>query len=275
LKFFKYHACGNDYVYIDCFKNTIDDPESLSVRISHRHFGIGADGLIIVCHSGIADAKMRIFNSDGSEGKMCGNGIRCAAKYLYDERCIGKQDIEIETLSGIKHVKILESDGNFSKVRVDMGLPEFEPDKIPANFDGTGIIGLPVKILENDYELTCVFMGNPHCVIFCDDLENLDIKVLGPAVQNCGKFPEGVNVEFVKIIQDGIIKMRVWERGSDETFACGTGACAAAIASVLNGFVSRKKQIKVISKGGKMLIDYQIETVFMTGEAIKVFEGEF
>ncbi|MDR1240836.1 MAG: diaminopimelate epimerase [Oscillospiraceae bacterium] len=278
MKFFKYHACGNDYVYIDCFENFIEDPGNLSKKISKRRFGIGSDGLIMICPSDVADAKMRIFNSDGGEAKMCGNGIRCTAKYLYDEMNIKKENIKIETLSGIKNARILKTNKNFSVVSVDMGKPEFIPYKIPADFNSENIINVPFNILKEKYNITCISMGNPHCVIFADNadnLEKLDIKKIGTAFQNCKKFPEGMNVEFVKIERKNVLSMRVWERGSGETSACGTGACAAAIASVLNNLSQKEDQIKVILKGGEILVDYKNDNVIMTGEAVKVFEGEF
>lgn len=274
MKFFKYHGYGNDYIYIDCFENSINNPSKISKKLSRRRFGIGSDGLILICPSKIADAKMRIFNSDGSEGKMCGNGIRCVAKYLFDERKIGKKNIKIETLSGIKYSEIIESGGKVSKVKINMGVPEFRADKIPACFCTEKIIDFPFRILNKEFKITCLSVGNPHCVIFTEEIKNFPVAVFGKAVQDCGKFPEGVNAEFVKINDKNDLSVRVWERGSGETLACGTGACASAAASVINGISDKSKQIIVNLPGGTIRVDYS-NFIFMTGEAVKVYEGEF
>ncbi|MDR1364902.1 MAG: diaminopimelate epimerase [Oscillospiraceae bacterium] len=273
MEFFKYHACGNDYIYIDCFKNKINDINILAKKISIRRFGIGSDGLILICPSEIADAKMRIFNSDGSEGKMCGNGIRCVSKYLFDERNINKHDIKIETLSGIKYTKILKSDGLISQIMVNMGLPEFNPQKIPAKFNFEKIINLKIEILKKNYNITCLSIGNPHCVIFEKNIKKIEIEIIGNAIQNCGKFPDGINVEFVEIINEEELTMRVWERGSGETLACGTGACASVIAGVLNGYVKSNFKIKVNLSGGIIYVNYNQTDVLMIGEAVKVYKG--
>lgn len=273
LAFTKMHGCGNDYIYFNCFKQEITSPESLSVYLSDRHFGIGGDGVVLICPSEIADAKMRMFNLDGSEGKMCGNAIRCVAKYLYDNDMVKKDELTIETLSGIKKLKLYFQNGKVNSATVDMGHAELNPSKIPVKTDGDSIISRPVKISGKDYDITCVSLGNPHCVVFMDHLDNLDIDKVGPMFENDPLFPERVNAEFVTVINRTTLKMRVWERGSGETWACGTGACAAAVAAVLNGHCPKNEEITVRLKGGNLTIRYTGDTVFMTGNAVKIFEG--
>ncbi|GMB10975.1 MAG: diaminopimelate epimerase [Candidatus Improbicoccus devescovinae] len=280
MDFYKYQACGNDYIYINCFENPILNPSELSQKISDRHFGIGGDGLILILPSNIADAKMRIFNADGSEGNMCGNGIRCVAKYLYDEKKINKKECTIETKSGIKYLKILESDPTKSLIEVNMGPPIFKPDKIPvSNFDKilTKIINYLIKIYELDLEITCISMGNPHCVIFVDDVSKIDVTKIGKTVQTSGYFPKGVNVEFVEIARtpEKAIKIRVYERGSGETLACGTGACAAVAACIVNNFFDKNNEITVNFPKSKLFIEYKDTNILMRGEAVKVFSGVY
>jgi diaminopimelate epimerase len=274
LNFFKYHGCGNDYVYVDCFKTEIKNPSNLAKKISNRRYGIGSDGLILMCPSEVADAKMRIFNSDGSEAKMCGNGIRCVAKYLFDEKKIRKNDLLIETLSGIKCLNILESTLTKSIVMVNMGSPNLQAKKLPFKTEiNKEIINDHFEFGSFNFRITCISMGNPHCVIFVEDIENIDIKQQGLAIQNSGYFLEGVNVEFVQVARLQTLNMRVWERGSGETLACGTGACAAAVASVLCGYCKKEHSIDVHLRGGKLKIDFRKKEVFMIGEAVKVFIG--
>ena len=277
LNFTKMHGTGNDYIYFSTFDQRIDNPEALSVRLSDRHFGIGGDGIILVCPSDKADAKMRIFNLDGSEGKMCGNGIRCVGKFLYDHGMVDikkKDKLDIETLSGIKHLKAYTLDGEVKSLRVDMGKAILDPKEIPAKMDKDKIVNEPYTIDGEEYNITCVSMGNPHCVVFIKgDIDNLDLDEIGPKFENDKLFPERVNTEFVKVLDDHTIKMRVWERGSGETWACGTGACAAAVAACENGFCNKGDDITVKLKGGDLVINYTDETVYMTGEAEKVFEG--
>ena len=273
IEFTKMHGCGNDYIYVNCFEREIDNPERLSVALSTRHFGVGGDGIVLICRSGVADAKMRMFNSDGSEGKMCGNAIRCVGKYLYDNGIVRKDRLKIETLSGIKTLGINTENGLVSSVRVDMGKAELVPSKIPVNIPGERIVNFPLNIGSNIYHITCVSMGNPHAVVFCDDLTNLNLAEIGPLFENHEIFPERVNTEFVKIIDRNIIQMRVWERGSGETLACGTGACAATVAAVLNGHCSKGKDIRVLLLGEMLIVNYTDETVYMTGNCVKVFEG--
>jgi carbamoyl-phosphate synthase large subunit len=267
------HGCGNDYIYINCFDREIDNPEKLAVALSDRHFGIGGDGIVLILRSEAADAKMRMFNLDGSEGKMCGNAIRCVAKYLYDNGMVRKAEMKIETLSGVKTLKINTQNGLVSTVKVDMGKAELEPSKIPVNLPGTRIVDYPLAIDGKPFRITCVSMGNPHAVVFCDDVDSLELTKLGPMFEYSEMFPERVNIEFVKIIDKRILKMRVWERGSGETLACGTGACAAAVAAVINGYCSKGEDIHILLSGGELIVNYTENTVLMTGGCAKVFEG--
>ena len=273
LEFTKMQGCGNDYIYINCFDREINCPESLSIALSDRHFGVGGDGVVLICRSDIADAKMRMFNLDGSEGKMCGNAIRCVAKYLYDNGMVRKKKLKIETLSGVKTLWINTQNGYVLTVRVDMGKALLNPSKIPVNLPGEQIVNVPLEIGHKVYHITCVSMGNPHTVVFFDDVERLNLSEMGPLFENHEIFPERINTEFVKIIDRNTIKMRVWERGSGETLACGTGACAAAVAAVLNGYCNKGEDIHVLLFGGELIINYSDEEVFMTGDCVKVFEG--
>lgn len=273
LEFTKMHGAGNDYIYIDCFDKEIKDPGRLSEVLSDRHFGVGGDGVVLICPSSIADAKMRMFNIDGSEGKMCGNAIRCVAKYLYDNKVVNKGRISIETLSGIKELALNVQNGKVESVRVNMGKAELNPSKIPVNLDGESVINKAVDISGQEYYITCVSMGNPHAVVFCDDGDGLNLPEIGPKFENDPIFPERVNTEFIKIVDKKTLKMRVWERGSGETLACGTGACAAVTAAVLNGYCKKGEDIKVILTGGELVINYTDECVYMTGGCVKVFEG--
>lgn len=271
------HGCGNDYIYFNCFTQTIKSPETLAIKVSDRHFGIGGDGIILVCPSKIADAKMRMFNSDGSEGKMCGNGIRCVGKFLYDNNLIDldKKEVTIETLSGIKKLQVFKENNEVKFLTVDMGNPILTPSLIPVktNLNIKKFINMPIKINAVTYNINCVSMGNPHCVVFLEDIKNIKIEKIGPLFENNDMFPEGVNTEFVEILDRKNLKMRVWERGSGETLACGTGACAVAVAAVENGFCDKNEDIKIKLKGGELTIKYTDDTVYMTGCAEKVFEG--
>lgn len=274
-EFTKMQGCGNDYIYFNCLHNTISNPEGLSVRLSDRRYGIGGDGVILICPSDIADAKMRMFNLDGSEGKMCGNGVRCIGKFLYDHDLVdqNKDTVTIETLSGVKTLKVYKQDGEVKRLRVDMGKAELNPKNIPVAMDKDKIINEPVQIDGKEYSITCVSMGNPHCVVFVDNIDGLDIETVGPQFENDKLFPERVNTEFIKVLDPHTIRMRVWERGSGETWACGTGACAVAVAAVENGFCPKNEDITVKLKGGDLVIRYTDDTVYMTGEAERVFEG--
>jgi len=273
IEFTKMHGCGNDYIYINCFKREIINPEKLAVTLSDRHFGIGGDGLVLILRSDIADAKMRMFNMDGSEGKMCGNAIRCVAKYLYDNGICKKDEIKIETLSGVKALQVHAKNGLVTSVKVNMGKAELNPSKIPVALPGDFIINEPLTIKNQTYGITCVSMGNPHAVVFCDDVDSLNLAELGPCFENNEIFPERVNTEFAQVIDSNTIKMRVWERGSGETLACGTGACAVAVAAVLNKYCGKGRDIRVLLAGGELTINYTDERVLMTGNCVKVFDG--
>lgn len=273
LKFTKMHGCGNDYIYVNCFDQNLPFPEEFSKKFSHRRYGIGSDGLILVCPSDVADAKMRMFNSDGSEGKMCGNGIRCVGKFLHDNNLTTKKKLTIETLSGVKEVLLLDNNDSIGLLKVNMGSPIFCPGEIPV-VSGEEIIFKDFCIGNVSYKITCLSMGNPHCVIFVDDVENINIEKIGPLFEKNSIFPEGVNTEFVEVIDGNNIKMRVWERGSGETLACGTGACASVVASIRNKFCKKDDDIIVHLFGGKLTVKYSDNTVYMTGEARKIFEGE-
>ena len=273
LKFTKMQGCGNDYIYFDCFYQIINNPSALSVKLSDRRYGIGGDGIILICPSNSADAKMRMFNLDGSEGKMCGNGIRCVGKYLYDNNIVKKSEISIETLSGIKTLKVLENNGKAELLTVNMGKPELIAEKIPVNLNLHKVIDYEAVFGGKNYNITCVSMGNPHCVVFCNDINSIDIEKIGPAFENSELFPEKIYTEFVEIVDKNILNMRVWERGSGETLACGTGASAAVVAAVLNGFCAKNENITVNLKGGTLTINYSDDAVYMTGSAKKVFEG--
>lgn len=277
LKFTKMQGIGNDYIYCSTFDQKINNPEGLAVRLSDRHFGIGGDGIILVCPSDVADAKMRMFNLDGSEGKMCGNGIRCVGKFLFDHKMIDvnkKDEITVETLSGIKNLKAYTQDGEVKRLRVDMGKAILDPKQIPVALKMDKVVDEPVEIGGDNYNITCVSMGNPHCIVFVDDVDGLDIEKVGPKFEFDPLFPERVNTEFVKVLDDHTVKMRVWERGSGETWACGTGACAVAVAACENGFCKKGEDIIIKLKGGNLVINYTDETVYMTGDAAKVFDGE-
>lgn len=283
MKFTKMHGCGNDYVYVDCTKEVIPDIEATAIRVSDRHFGIGSDGLILIKSSEVADFEMDMYNADGSRGKMCGNGIRCVAKYVYDHGLTNKTEITVDTQAGIKTLQLTVCDGKVSKVCVDMGEPILIPQEIPVKASVLGladdrreaIVAQPFTIANSSYDITCVSMGNPHCITFIDeDVRSFPLEAIGPLFEKHELFPEGVNTEFVNIIDKEHLRMRVWERGSGETLACGTGACAVAVASYLNGFTGRNVDIELM--GGHLEIAYDAATnhVFMTGPATEVFSGE-
>ena len=276
LRFTKMHGISNDYVYFSTFDQQIDDPGALSVRLSDRRTGVGGDGIILVCPSDVADAKMRIFNADGSEGKMCGNGIRCVGKFVYDKGLVPpeKTTITIETLSGIKTLELTVKDGRVQSARVDMAAAILKPADIPVLYDGDTMINAPLEVNGKIWNVTAVSMGNPHCVTFVDDVDALDLRKIGPYFEKHKAFPEQVNTEFVRVIDDHTLQMRVWERGSGETWACGTGACATAVAACLNGYCKKGEDITVRLRGGELIIRYTDETVIMTGPAATVFEGE-
>ena len=277
LKFTKMHGIGNDYIYINAIAQKIDDPNTLAIKLSDRHFSIGGDGVILICESDVADAKMRMFNADGSEGMMCGNGVRCVGKYVYDNLLEDKSrdTITIETLSGIKTLKITAVDGKAELLEVDMGKAELKAEKIPVVFDNCDeVIAQTLNVNGVDHIVTCVSMGNPHCVTFVSDVDSLDLEKVGPHFENHEAFPQRINTEFVKVIDENTLQMRVWERGSGETWACGTGACATVVAAVENGYCKKGEDVTVHLRGGDLIINYTDERVLMTGPATKVFDGE-
>ena len=275
MKFTKMHGAGNDYIYINCFEETVKNPEKLAIKVSDRHFGIGSDGLILIFPSNKADFKMNIYNADGSEGMMCGNGIRCVSKYVYDNGMTDKDEISVETRSGIKLIKMNVENGKVVSARVNMGEPILEAEKIPTKFDGENVIRQKLTIDEKEYEVTCVSMGNPHCIVYVDDVKDIDLEKIGPKFENNEMFPERINTEFVHVVSDTELDMRVWERGSGETLACGTGSCAVTVASVLCGYCKRNTEIKINLLGGT-LTDIWTDggDVYMTGPAATVCTGE-
>lgn len=272
--FYKMHGIGNDYIYFDCMKSELPDPEKLSVKLSDRHFGIGGDGIILLCPSKIADCRMRMFNADGSEGKMCGNGVRCVGKLAHDLGYVKGNTCRIETLSGVKTLEFtFDNSGKVASARVDMGAAILSGDKIPSTFTGEKVVNAPLTVGGEEYKITLVSMGNPHCVVFKDP-DGLNLEEVGKRFENHPAFPERINTEFVKVVKRNELKMRVWERGSGETLACGTGACASAVAAVLNGFCDKGAEITVHLLGGDLKILYTDTTVYMTGGATLVFTGE-
>ena len=275
MKFTKMHGCGNDYVYINCLEDKADDPAELARRVSDRHFGIGSDGLILICPSDRADVRMRMFNADGSEGEMCGNGIRCVAKYVYDHHIVEKTGLSVETGAGIKQLDLFTEQGKVVQVRVDMGEPVLAAAQIPVVSDKAEVIGVPVEVGGKTWEMTCVSMGNPHAVVFVQDTAGLDLISYGPLFEHHEMFPKRVNTEFVQVLSREEINMRVWERGSGETLACGTGSCAALVAANLCGLAGREAEIEL--DGGTLLDrwDEQTGRVLMTGPAAFVFDGEY
>lgn len=277
IKFTKMHGCGNDYVYINCFDYHIEDPNTLSQFVSDRHFGIGSDGLVLIMPSETCDFRMRMFNADGSEAQMCGNASRCIAKYVYDHHLTNKKEFTLETLAGVKILKVFTgSDDKVEKVTVNMGEPILKPSEVPVVSKMEDVsLDEPIVVLGKEERMTCVSMGNPHAVYFVDDVEGLDLEKIGPAYENHEVFPARVNTEFVHVYDRNHARMRVWERGSGETWACGTGACATLVACVLNGKTDRR--ITLDLNGGSLELEWDEATncVFKTGPATEVFEGVF
>lgn len=275
MKFTKMQGIGNDYVYVDCTKeNKIENPAELSKKVSNRHFGIGSDGLILIENSNVADFKMAIYNADGSQAEMCGNGIRCVAKFVFDKGLINKENITIETLAGIKQLKLSTENGKVKKVRVDMGEPILEAKKIPVISDKNPVIDLQLQAADKTFTATCVSMGNPHAITFVNNVEEFDVEKYGKILEIKKEFPKHSNIEFVELIDKNNIKMRVWERGSGETLACGTGSCASVVACILNNKTKRKVNVHLL--GGTLEIEWnkQNNHVYMEGPAEIVFEGE-
>lgn len=274
MKFYKMHGIGNDYIYFDCMKDKIENPALAAKKLSDRHFSVGGDGIILLLPSKVADCRMAMFNADGSEGKMCGNGVRCLGKLAHDLGYVSGDICRVETLSGIKTLQyIFDENGKVTAAKVDMGAAILQGEKIPSTFCGEKVVGAPLKVGEKTYAVTLVSMGNPHCVVF-EDPEKLDLEEIGPAFENHPAFPERINTEFIKITGKNRLKMRVWERGSGETLACGTGACASAVAAVLNGFFEKGEEITVSLLGGDLKIVYTDKTVYMTGGATLAFTGD-
>ena len=275
MEFTKMHGIGNDYIYFNCLEQEIQNPEELSIKLSDRHFGVGGDGIILIMPSKVADFRMRMFNADGSEGEMCGNATRCIGKYVYEKGLTDKKEITLETLAGIKVLKLtVNNENKVDLISVNMGKPIIEANKIPVIFDKEKVINEEVNIADKKWNITTVSMGNPHCVVFTKDIENMDLTKIGPIFENNKMFPQRINTEFVEVIDNKTIKMRVWERGSGETLACGTGACAVTVAAVLNKYCKVDDEIIIKLLGGDLKVKYQSDgTVSMTGPAEFVFEG--
>lgn len=275
MKFTKMEGCGNDYVYVNLFEEEIENPEKLSIAVSDRHFGIGSDGLITIGPSEKADFRMRIYNADGSEAEMCGNGIRCVAKYVYEHKLTDKTEISVESGAGIKYLKLFITDGRVLSVRVDMGKPILAPELIPVEAEGDRAVDEPITVAGKEWRMTCVSMGNPHAVVFVDHVADFPIEQYGPEFENHPRFPKRTNTEFVQIISRTEASMRVWERGAAETWACGTGTCATVMACILNGYTDNK--VLVHLRGGDLTIEYEPDTnhIYMTGPAREVFTGEW
>ena len=273
MKFTKMHGLGNDYVYVNCFEEKIDNPPAVARFVSDRHFGIGSDGLIMINPSKTADFEMEMYNADGSRGEMCGNGIRCVSKYVYDYGLTDKTQISVETLGGIKYLDLTVEDGKVSLVKVDMGKPELEADLIPIISEREQVIDEPIEVDGKEYHMTGVSMGNPHAVIYVDDVKGLDLEKIGPKLENTERFPKRINTEFVHCIDRQTVEMRVWERGSGETLACGTGACAVAVSSILNNLTDTQVTVKLL--GGDLQIEWDQKKnhVFMKGPEKVVFDG--
>ena len=270
------HGIGNDYVYVNCFEETVEDPAAVARFVSDRHFGIGSDGLILIKPSEVADCEMDMYNLDGSQGAMCGNGIRCVAKYAYDYGIVHKTQISVATRSGIKYLDLTVKDGKVSQVKVNMGAPILTASQIPVVSEKEEVINEPLEVNGETYYITAVSMGNPHAIVYMTDVDHLDIEKIGPSFENHVAFPDRVNTEFVEVLDEHTVKMRVWERGSGETLACGTGACAVAVASILNERVDGDKPVTVKLLGGDLEIYWnrQENLVYMTGPATTVFDGE-
>lgn len=274
MKFTKMHGCGNDYVYVNCMEEELPHPDKVAKFVSDRHFGIGSDGLILICPSAAADFRMAMYNADGSEGKMCGNGVRCIAKYVYEYGLTKKTSISIETKGGIKYLDLTVEDGKVVLVKVDMGSPVLDPARIPILSEKEQVVDEPIRVNGTTYRMTGVSMGNPHAVVFVEDTASLDLNVLGPEFECHERFPERINTEFVQVLNRNEINMRVWERGSGETLACGTGTCASVVACVLNKKTDNRVTVHLLGGDLQIYYDQEEDTVWMTGPATVVFDGE-
>ena len=274
MKFTKMHGIGNDYVYVNCFEESVKNPAEVSKFVSDRHFGIGSDGLILISPSAIADFRMNIYNADGSQAEMCGNGIRCVAKYVYDYGLTDKTEISVETLAGIKYLRLQVENGKVASVEVNMGAPILEPKEIPVAVEESPVVNVPVEVKGKIYHMTCVSMGNPHAIIFMNNVKDLDIAAIGPYFENHTVFPKRTNTEFVEVLDRNTVNMRVQERGSDETLACGTGACATTVACILNDKTENEVTVHLLGGDLKIRWDREANQVYMTGPATVVFDGE-
>lgn len=274
MKFTKMHGIGNDYVYVNCFEESVKNPAEVSKFVSDRHFGIGSDGLILISPSATADFRMNIYNADGSQAEMCGNGIRCVAKYVYDYGLTDKTEISVETLAGIKYLRLQVENGKVASVEVNMGEPILEPKEIPVAVEESPVVNVPVEVKGKIYHMTCVSMGNPHAIIFMNNVKDLDIAAIGPYFENHTVFPKRTNTEFVEVLDRNTVNMRVWERGSDETLACGTGACATTVACILNDKTENEVTVHLLGGDLKIRWDREANQVYMTGPATVVFDGE-
>ena len=274
MKFTKMHGIGNDYVYVNCFEESVKNPAEVSKFVSDRHFGIGSDGLILISPSAIADFRMNIYNADGSQAEMCGNGIRCVAKYVYDYGLTDKTEISVETLAGIKYLRLQVENGKVASVEVNMGAPILEPKEIPVAVEESPVVNVPVEVKGKIYHMTCVSMGNPHAIIFMNNVKDLDIAAIGPYFENHTVFPKRTNTEFVEVLDRNTVNMGVWERGSDETLACGTGACATTVACILNDKTENEVTVHLLGGDLKIRWDREANQVYMTGPATVVFDGE-
>ena len=276
MKFTKMHGCGNDYIYVDGAREIIPAERKSEVVkfLSDRHFGIGSDGLILISPSAIADFRMNIYNADGSQAEMCGNGIRCVAKYVYDYGLTDKTEISVETLAGIKYLRLQVENGKVASVEVNMGAPILEPKEIPVAVEESPVVNVPVEVKGKIYHMTCVSMGNPHAIIFMNNVKDLDIAAIGPYFENHTVFPKRTNTEFVEVLDRNTVNMRVWERGSDETLACGTGACATTVACILNDKTENEVTVHLLGGDLKIRWDREANQVYMTGPATVVFDGE-
>lgn len=276
MKFTKMHGCGNDYIYVNGFVEKIPAQEkpALVQRLSDRHFGIGGDGVIFINPSDVADFEMEMYNADGSRAEMCGNGIRCVAKYVYDKKLTSASEISIVSAGTIKHVKLVVDAGEVIRVRVNMGSPILTPSLIPVEAKGNQAVDVPIEVDGQEYRMTCVSMGNPHAVVFTEDVKEMDLETIGPSFEHHERFPKRTNTEFVEVLDRKHVFMRVWERGTGETLACGTGCCATAVACALNGLTDNEITVKLL--GGELFIQWDRETnqIYMTGPAVTVFEGE-
>ena len=276
MKFTKMQGIGNDYVYVNCLQETIENPSELAKKISDRHYGVGSDGLIMINPSDKADFEMEMYNADGSRGEMCGNGIRCVAKYVYDYGLTDKTSISVETLVGIKYLDLTVEDGKVVLVKVDMGKPMLRPEEVPVVSEKEEVIDEPITVDGQEYRMTCVSMGNPHAVVFIDqDVKEFPLETVGVKFENHERFPKRVNTEFVNVLDRHTAQMRVWERGSGETLACGTGACAVAVACALNGLTEDEVTVKLLGGDLQIKWDREKNTVYMTGPAEVVFDGEW